>query len=173
MTRPDAILDAAHRCADRSGLGATSMKDVAREAGVAQGLLHYYFDTRERLFDALAARLLDRHLARFREELARSGAERRRDVGLGWLRRRALGDRGAWRLLFEVIVNGSRRRGGALAARFAERRALIAEQIGGERAAAKAMVLDAMMLGLAAERLAGASDREIEAALDTLEELLA
>jgi len=149
------------------------MKDVAREAGVAQGLLHYYFDTRERLFDALAARLLDRHLDRFRAELARSGAEGRREVGLSWLRRRALGDRGAWRLLFEVILSGSRRRGGALSARFAERRALVAQQIGGEGAEAKAMVLDAVILGLAAERLAGASDREVAAALDALEELLA
>lgn len=73
--------------------------------------------------------------------------------------------------LFDVLVSGSRRRGGALPARFAERRALVAGQIGGERAAAKAMVLDALMLGLAAERLAGASDAEIEAALDEFEVL--
>ncbi len=149
------------------------MKDVAREAGVAQGLLHYYFDTRERLFDALVTRLLDRHLARFREELARTGPERKREVGLGWLRRRALGDRGAWRVLFEAVLTGSRRRGGALPARFAERRAIVAAQIGGADADAKAMVLDAVMLGLAVERLAGATDREVEAALDALDELLA
>lgn len=148
------------------------MKDVAREAQVAQGLLHYYFDTRERLFDALAARLLDRHLARFRDELARSSPERRRDVGLGWLRRRALGDRGAWRLLFDVTLAGSRRRGGAVAQRFAERRALVAQQIGGANADAKAMVLDALMLGLALERLAGVSDRDAEAALDAFEDLV-
>lgn len=149
------------------------MKDVAREAGVAQGLLHYYFDTRERLFDALVTRLLDRHLARFREELERTGPERRREVGLAWLRRRALGDRGAWRVLVEAVLAGSRRRGGALPARFAERRAIVAQQIGGADAEAKAMVLDALMLGLALERLAGATDREVAAALDALEGLLA
>lgn len=148
------------------------MKDVAREAQVAQGLLHYYFATRERLFDELAARLLDGHLARFRDELARSGPERRRAVGLGWLRRRALGDRGAWRLLFDVLLAGSRRRGGAVAQRFAERRALVAQQIGGADANAKAMVFDALMLGLALERLSGVSDRDAEAALDAFEDLV-
>ncbi len=150
------------------------MKDVAREAGVAQGLLHYYFDTRERLFDALVARLLDRHLERFRADLARTEPGRRRAIGLGWLRRRALGDRGAWRLLFEVLLGGSRRRGGAVAERFAQRRALVAGQVGGAEAEAKAkaLVLDALMLGLALERLAGVSDREAEAALDAFEDLI-
>lgn len=148
------------------------MKDVAREAGVAQALLHYYFGTRERLFVELVARLLDRHLARFRSVLAKASAERRREVGLDFLRSRTLGDKHSWRLLFEVLASASRDHyGPTLAARFAERRALVAGQLAGDDADAKALVLDALMLGLAAERLAGASEREVEAALTAFEKL--
>jgi len=146
------------------------MKDIAREAGVAQGLLHYYFTTRDRLFSELVARLLDQHLTRFRAALARSAADERRAVGLGFLRDRALGDKSSWRVLFEALANASRDEyGPVIAKRFAERRALVAAQIGGTDADAKALVLDALLLGLAAERLAGATDAEVENALVVFE----
>lgn len=142
------------------------MKEIAREAGVAQGLLHYYFDTRDRLFGELVARLLDEHLGRLRRDLASAGREERREFGLGILRRKVLGDKRAWRLLFEVIASASREGyERPLAERFAQRRALVAQTIGGPEADAKALAVDALMLGLAAERLAGVSDRDVEAAL--------
>ena len=149
------------------------MKDIAREAGVAQALLHYYFDKKERLVEALVARLLDEHLARFRAVLSEGTARDRRAVGLGVLRRKILGDRAAWRLLFEVLAGGSRDgHEQLLAVRFAERRGLVAAQIGGRGAAARALLLDALMLGLAAERLAGAADRDVEDAFDSFVELV-
>lgn len=142
------------------------MKDIAREAGVAQGLLHYYFDTRDRLFSELVVRLLDEHLGNLRRDLASAGREDRRELGLGVLRRKVLGEKRAWRLLFEVLASASREGyERPLAERFAQRRALVAQMIGGPDAEAKALAVDALMLGLAAERLAGASDRDVEAAL--------
>ncbi|HET8569368.1 MAG TPA: hypothetical protein VFM93_10330 [Candidatus Limnocylindria bacterium] len=104
--------------------------------------------------------------------MERAGAAAARELGLGSLRRKVMGDRRAWRLLLEVIAGArgeDERR--ALATRFARRRALVAERIGGPDAEAKALVLDALMLGLAAERLAGASDAEVERALDAFEAL--
>lgn len=148
------------------------MKDIAREAGVAQGLLHYYFSTRERLMEELVGRLLDQHLARFRADIAGASTETRRDTGLGVLRRKVLGDKRAWRLLFEALAGASRERyEHALAKRFGERRALLAQVIGGPAAAPRAMLIDALMLGLAAERLAGASESEVDAALGAFTEL--
>ncbi len=142
------------------------MKDIAREAGVAQGLLHYYFDTRDRLFSELVVRLLDEHLEHLRRDLASAGSEERRALGLGLLRRKVLGEKRTWRLLFEVLASASREGyERPLADRFARRRALVAQMIGGPDADAKALAVDALMLGLAAERLAGASDRDVEAAL--------
>ena len=50
------ILDAAERIFATHGYEGTSMRLIAREAGVAQALLHYHFNTKERLFEAIFAR---------------------------------------------------------------------------------------------------------------------
>jgi AcrR family transcriptional regulator len=47
--RRSQIVHAAAKVLGRQGYGATSLKDVAREAGVAPGLLHYYFESKEEL----------------------------------------------------------------------------------------------------------------------------
>ena len=46
------IVDAAYRTLARRGYHETSMKDIAAEAGVAPGLAHYYFQTKEDLLVA-------------------------------------------------------------------------------------------------------------------------
>lgn len=43
------IIRAAISVLGRRGYAETSLKEIAREAGVAQGLLHYYFDSKEAL----------------------------------------------------------------------------------------------------------------------------
>jgi AcrR family transcriptional regulator len=43
------IIEAATAVMAREGYAATSMKDIAREAGIAQGLIHYYFGSKEDL----------------------------------------------------------------------------------------------------------------------------
>ena len=52
-----AILDAAEKHFSMSGYEGTPMRKIATEAGVTQALLHYHFDTKERLFEAMFARL--------------------------------------------------------------------------------------------------------------------
>jgi AcrR family transcriptional regulator len=47
--RRSQIVHAAASVLGRRGYGATSLKDVAREARVAPGLLHYYFESKEEL----------------------------------------------------------------------------------------------------------------------------
>ena len=47
------ILDGAYRIFIRQGFDATSMDDIAREAGVSKGTLYVYFDSKERLFHEL------------------------------------------------------------------------------------------------------------------------
>ena len=47
----DRIIDAAYRALVRQGYHETSMKDIAAEAGVAPGLAHYYFETKEEAVD--------------------------------------------------------------------------------------------------------------------------
>jgi AcrR family transcriptional regulator len=52
----EAILDAAERVFATHGYDGTSMRLIAREAGVAQALLHYHFSTKDRLYEAIFAR---------------------------------------------------------------------------------------------------------------------
>src|SRR5262245_40888719 len=47
------ILDAAHAVFIRRGTAGARMQEIAREAGVNQALLHYYFRSKERLSDAV------------------------------------------------------------------------------------------------------------------------
>lgn len=53
------IVDAAARVMGRQGYAATSMKDIAAEAGVAQALIHYYFGAKEDLLAAVVRSLCD------------------------------------------------------------------------------------------------------------------
>lgn len=48
----DRIVDAAYRTLVKSGYHQTSVKDIANAAGVAPGLVHYYFETKEDLLVA-------------------------------------------------------------------------------------------------------------------------
>src|SRR5262252_2727317 len=50
------ILDAAHAVFVRRGTAGARMQDIAREAGVNQALLHYYFRSKDRLAQAAFAR---------------------------------------------------------------------------------------------------------------------
>jgi AcrR family transcriptional regulator len=47
------ILDAAHAVFLRRGTAGARMEEIAREAGVNQALLHYYFRTKDRLAEAV------------------------------------------------------------------------------------------------------------------------
>ena len=63
------ILDAAQDCIGRAGFDGTSMKDIARSAGVSKALVHYHFQTKDQLFLEVQAQALSQHVRRL-EELA-------------------------------------------------------------------------------------------------------
>lgn len=54
------ILNAALTCFNRQGFQSTSMDDIAREAGVSKGLLHYHFRSKEQLLLEVQALLFRR-----------------------------------------------------------------------------------------------------------------
>ena len=55
-SRFDAILDAAEAVFAASGFNGASIREIATRAGVAQALIHYHFDTKEKLFEAATTR---------------------------------------------------------------------------------------------------------------------
>lgn len=65
-----AIVEAGYRCLARDGYARTSMQRIADEAGVQKRMLHYYFDTREKLFAELVAYVGDRMLLPVEEAIS-------------------------------------------------------------------------------------------------------
>jgi AcrR family transcriptional regulator len=58
----EAILEAALRCLARDGYAATSLQRIADEAGVQKRMVHYYYESREALFEHVVRRVGDRLL---------------------------------------------------------------------------------------------------------------
>jgi len=81
VVRREQIVRATVRCLAREGYTRLTMKKVAREAGVSQGILHYYFaDKRAILASTLEAvsRDLDRRVAAAQSRTGRDPAARLR-----------------------------------------------------------------------------------------------
>jgi AcrR family transcriptional regulator len=60
---PEAILAAAEACFLRTGYAGTSMREIAEAAGVSKSLLHYHFESKERLFVEVQLRAYQRFAA--------------------------------------------------------------------------------------------------------------
>lgn len=67
------LLDAALACFARRGIAATSLRDIATEAGVTPALAHYYFGDKMQLVDAVVEERLLPVFALVRERLAQAG----------------------------------------------------------------------------------------------------
>lgn len=63
------IIEAAYRCLARDGYARTSMQRIAGEAGVQKRMVHYYFETRQKLFGEIAAYVGERMLAPVEEAI--------------------------------------------------------------------------------------------------------
>jgi AcrR family transcriptional regulator len=69
------ILDAAEYLFSKHGLHGVTLRDVAQRVGVHTTLLHYYFDDKQRLFEAVFARRAGVTIGRRMEALERYEAE--------------------------------------------------------------------------------------------------
>jgi AcrR family transcriptional regulator len=66
------IIDAMRESVAKRGAAGSTFEQVAREAGVSRGLLHYYFGTKERLLVEVVRRDSEIRVARLDEPLARA-----------------------------------------------------------------------------------------------------
>ncbi|WAH39344.1 TetR/AcrR family transcriptional regulator [Alicyclobacillus dauci] len=55
------LIEAAYHVLAENGYEATSIKDIAREAGVSPGLVHYYFSNKEELLTAVVKEATDEY----------------------------------------------------------------------------------------------------------------
>ena len=91
--RREQILDAATRAFARSGFAATSLDDIAAEAGVSHVILYRHFDSKAELYRAV----LDRACARLDESVGSDGYD---EGTIPVLLRAAAADPDGFRLLF-------------------------------------------------------------------------
>lgn len=92
--RRQQIIDAATRAFARSGFAATSLDDIAAEAGVSRAILYRHFESKTDLYQAV----LDSACTRL---AAATGADEFTDASIDGLVRVAAEDPAAFRLLFQ------------------------------------------------------------------------
>lgn len=100
------IVAAASAVMGREGYAGTSMKDIAQEAGVAQGLIHYYFESKETLLLAVMHGMCGQMLE---ETRARFGASTGDPMARSWVALETARDHCTQhpemlRLLFEMVA---------------------------------------------------------------------
>lgn len=81
--RSEAILDAAELVFAGSGYDGAALREIAQRAGVAQGLIHYHFGNKARLFEKMVARRsgqINDARARLLEELRARGPLRLEEI---------------------------------------------------------------------------------------------
>ncbi|MDQ6917962.1 MAG: TetR/AcrR family transcriptional regulator [Candidatus Dormibacteraeota bacterium] len=104
--RPDRrahLLQAAAAVVERNGYANTSMKDIAAEAGVAQALLHYYFESKEELLSEVVMALENEVQEDWKAAVADiEDPLRRIAVGLDAAAAKCAERPGYWRLLFDL-----------------------------------------------------------------------
>jgi AcrR family transcriptional regulator len=94
--RGESILGGAARAFARTGFAATSMEDIAAEAGITKLIVYRHFAGKRELYEAVLARVSERLVAAFHA----SKAERASGIGLAALLRTARQDEAAFLLLF-------------------------------------------------------------------------
>lgn len=105
-SKRDELLEAAARVLARRGYRGASIKDIAADAGVAPGLLHYYFPSKEQLVLEILARIRDRHRQDMEELAATLAPDQLAARSLSAARERVREEPGWYRMRFEMFALG-------------------------------------------------------------------
>jgi len=71
--RRQQLIDATMKCIARKGMGSTTLGDVAREAGLSQGIINLHFESKDNLLKETLRYLADEYKAQFDKTLEKSG----------------------------------------------------------------------------------------------------
>jgi len=125
---PEHLLDHAEALFARHGFHGVTIREVARLAGVDSALVHYYFETKQGLFDAVFTRraeVLNDERMRSMDAYARAAGEGISVEGcieafLEPIRRRALEGDPGWKNYFRLValVNNTYQWGGEMMTRY-------------------------------------------------------
>jgi TetR/AcrR family transcriptional regulator, fatty acid metabolism regulator protein len=101
------ILDAAISVFARKGYFTARVSDIATAAGVADGTIYLYFKNKEDVIVSLFADVLERHLARAREEIAGARTPRLKLLAIARHHLTALSERRDVAMLFQTELRQS------------------------------------------------------------------
>lgn len=71
--RRQQLIAATIKCIARKGMGSTSVGDVAKEAGLSQGIVNLHFESKENLLNETLRYIADEYKERFNKTLRQSG----------------------------------------------------------------------------------------------------
>lgn len=71
--RRQQLIDATMKCIGRKGLAGTTLSDVAREAGLSQGIVNLHFESKDNLLTETLLSLANEYKTQFDKALRRSG----------------------------------------------------------------------------------------------------
>ena len=71
--RRQQLIDATMKCIARKGMGSTTLGDVAREAGLSQGIVNLHFESKDNLLKETLNALADEYREKFDKALETSG----------------------------------------------------------------------------------------------------
>ncbi|RJP17539.1 MAG: TetR family transcriptional regulator [Candidatus Abyssobacteria bacterium SURF_5] len=84
--RREQIVRALNRCVAEYGLQKTTIKNIARKAGVQPGILHHYFKDRDEIIEEMVEMIVNEVSAKYLEELQRhDDPEKRFEEGIDFL----------------------------------------------------------------------------------------
>ncbi|MHB8572078.1 MAG: TetR/AcrR family transcriptional regulator [Candidatus Dormibacteria bacterium] len=179
--RREEILTAAFRCLARSGLSDVTMQQIADQAGVSKGMLHYYFENKDNLIAELLevqCRLFVDHL---RAALAVETEPRQRiSRGLDEVWSMGMAQRDYFIVFFEMLAHGARHPavGQRVSRLYREYRQLVEDEVGrlelppGRSPAALAAVVVAGIEGVVLQAIADPR-LELSGAVDVLKLMVA
>jgi TetR/AcrR family transcriptional repressor of bet genes len=73
--RRQQLIDATIKCIARKGMGSTTLGDVAKEAGLSQGIVNLHFESKENLLNETLRYIADDYKSQFNRVLAKSGPD--------------------------------------------------------------------------------------------------
>ena len=71
--RRQQLIDATIRCISKHGIGGTKLADVAKTAGLSQGIVNLHFDSKDNLLAATLRYLADEYRQQFEQAIGRAG----------------------------------------------------------------------------------------------------
>lgn len=72
-TRRQQLIEATIKCISKRGIGSTTLGDVAREAGLSQGIVNLHFKSKDNLFNETLRYLAEEYKSLFEKTLEKSG----------------------------------------------------------------------------------------------------